>query len=457
MKPAQDVTRRGRLGAGGVWNALSFSPGIDERRRSAPRRARMPDVNLEQLPLPAMVADQTRVVTAPGPGRIESIDVVRGLVMVFMAIDHTRDYFTWLRFEPESLSQTWYALFFTRWITHLCAPLFFFLAGTGAFFYGRKRTSAELSRFLWTRGLWLIILEFTIVGFAWSFVIPFGFFGVIWALGASMVIMAAAVRLPVRWLGTLAVLTIAGHDLLDKVPPRQFGSWAWVWSILHVRGGIQTPSGLREFVLFPLVPWVAVMAAGYVFGTLYLREPQQRRRIIAWLGVAMIAAFILLRSTNLYGNPPAGLHGVSPGDWHVQPTLEKTLILFLDVEKYPPSLQFLLMTLGPSFLLLAWLDGKRASGMLGPLLVFGRVPMFFYILHLYAIHLLAVLMAVVFRQPVDWLFHGAFMLNRIPQGYGHGLPFIYLMWLTVLVILYFPCRWFMGLKQRRREWWLSYL
>ncbi len=391
------------------------------------------------------------------PGRIDSIDIVRGLVMAFMAIDHTRDFFTYLRFEPEALSQTYYALFFTRWITHFCAPLFFFLAGTGAFLYGQRRTPAQLSRFLWTRGLWLIIVEFTIVGFAWSFIFPFGIFGVIWALGASMVVMALAVRMPIRWLGTLAVVMIVGHDLLDRIRPKQFGSYAWLWSLLHVKGGAMLPGQFREFVLFPLVPWVGVMAAGYVFGTLYLRQPRARRRIMAMLGIAMIVAFIFLRATNLYGNPPATHSGVSQGDWHIQPTVEKTVILFLDVEKYPPSLQFLLMTLGPGILLLAWLDGKTASGIFKPLLVFGRVPMFFYILHLYVIHLLAVLIAMVFRQPVEWLFHGAFFANDIPDGYGHGLPFIYLMWATVLVILYFPCQWFMGVKERRKDWWLSYL
>jgi uncharacterized membrane protein len=250
---------------------------------------------------------------------------------------------------------------------------------------------------------------------------------------------------------------IVCHDFFDKVRPREFGSYAWLWSILHAKVGVLLPGHFRDFVLFPLIPWVGVMAAGYVFGTLYLRSPRERRRIMALLGMAMIVAFIFLRATNIYGNPPIGLGGVSQGDWHVQPTVEKTVILFLDVEKYPPSLDFLLMTLGPAFLLLAWLDGKSVSAVFKPLLVFGRVPMFFYVLHLYLIHLLAITMAMVFHQPGDWLFHGAFMMNDIPDGYGHGLPFIYLMWLVTLLILYFPCLWFMGVKQRRKDWWLSYL
>jgi uncharacterized membrane protein len=417
----------------------------------------MAQANAAQSVHSAAVVEAPRVVTVSRSSRLESIDVVRGLVMIFMAIDHTRDYFTYLPFAPESIKHAYYALFFTRWITHFCAPLFFFLAGTGAFFYGQRRTPRELTRFLWTRGLWLIFVELTIAGFAWSFVPGFGFGGVIWALGASMVIMAVAVRLPIQWLGALAVLMIAGHDLLDKVRPSQFGSFAWLWTILHVRGGVQLPGGLRTFVLFPLIPWLGVMAAGYVFGAFYQLDQRERKRWMAMLGIGMIVAFVFLRASSLYGNPPVGLGGVSQGDWHVQPTMEKTVILFFDVEKYPPSLQFLLMTLGPGILLLAWLDGKHVSTVFKPLLVFGRVPMFFYVLHLYAIHLLAVVMAVLFHQPMDWLLHGAFLMNATPDGYGHGLPFIYLMWLTVLLILYFPCLWFMGVKQRRKDWWLSYL
>ena len=398
-----------------------------------------------------------------GSGRIVSLDVMRGLVMVIMALDHTRDFFTNLRFEPENLAQTYYALFFTRWITHFCAPLFFFLAGTGAFFYGWRRTPQALSRFLWTRGLWLIILEFTVIGTAWTFVFPRGNFLVIWALGACMVLMAAIVRMPLRWVAAFSGVMILGHDLLDPVRPRQFGSLAWLWTILHVRGGALLPFHVQKFVLFPLIPWVGVMAAGYVFGSVYLLEKDRRRKLIAQIGLGLTVAFIVLRLTNLYGNPPVGLGGVSQGPWHIQPTVEKTVILFFDVEKYPPSLQFLLMTLGPSLLLLAWLDkkldqkdGRRSiSPALSPLLTFGRVPMFFYILHLYLIHSLAVLVAVLSHQPVTWLLNGGFL--GAPDGWGYNLPFVYLMWITVVVVLYFPCRWYEGVKQRRKDWWLSYI
>jgi uncharacterized membrane protein len=391
-----------------------------------------------------------------GAARLASLDIMRGLVMVVMAIDHTRDFFTNVPFAPENLKFTYYSLFFTRWITHFCAPLFFFLAGTGAYFYGRRRTPQALSHFLLTRGLWLILLEFTVVGFSWTFLVRGGFFGVIWALGASMVIMAPVVRLPLRWIAILSILMIATHDLLDRVRPQQFGSYAWLWTILHVRGGVMLPFHTPQFVLFQIVPWVGVMGAGYAFGALYQFDTGRRNRIMVKLGLALTIAFIFLRATNLYGNPPVGLGGVSQGDWHIQPTVEKTIILFLDVEKYPPSLQFLLMTLGPSFLLLAWLEKSKPPRWTGPLVTFGRVPMFFYVLHLYLIHLLAVAVAPLFHQPVAWLFHGAF-LRGTPDDYGHGLPFVYLMWVVVIVILYFPCRWFADLKQRRKDWWLSYL
>jgi uncharacterized membrane protein len=390
-------------------------------------------------------------------GRLASLDIMRGLVMVIMAIDHTRDFFTNVPFAPENLKFTYYSLFFTRWITHFCAPLFFFLAGTGAYFYGRRRTPQALSRFLWTRGLWLIILEFTVVGFAWTFVVTGGFFGVIWALGASMVIMALVVRLPFSWIVASSTLMIATSDLFDRVRPQQFGSFAWLWTILHVRGMAILPFQIPKFVLFQIVPWVGVMAAGYVFGKLYELDGDRRNKILVRLGMALTIAFILLRATNLYGNPPVGLGGVSQGDWHVQPTVEKTVILFLDVEKYPPSLQFLLMTLGPSLLLLAWLEKSKLPRWTSPLVTFGRVPMFFYLLHLYLIHLLAIAVAPLFHQPVDWLFHGGFFLRGTPDDYGHGLPFVYLMWFVVVVMLYFPCRWFAALKQRRKDWWLSYM
>ncbi|MGC2194653.1 MAG: heparan-alpha-glucosaminide N-acetyltransferase domain-containing protein [Terriglobales bacterium] len=407
--------------------------------------------------IPLAPVSGVKAATSPiAASRLVSLDIFRGLIMVVMALDHARDFFSDVPFEPESLAQTWPALFFTRWATHFCAPMFFLLAGTGAYLYGRRRTPVELRRFLWTRGLWLIVLEFSVVGTAWTFQIPFGFFGVIWALGASMVLMAAIVRLPMRWIATLSIGMMVLHDLLDGVRPGQFGAMAWLWTILHRRGSVLLPLGVRQFVLFPLIPLAGVMAAGYVFGRLYIMERERRKRLLMLVGCGMIAVFCLLRLTNWYGNPPAGLGGVSQGDFHAQPALAKTAILFLDVEKYPPSLQFLLMTIGPSLLLLAWLDRDQVPRGLTTLWTFGRVPMFFYVLHLYLIHGLAIVVAGLRGQSVGWLFHGA-IFGDAPAGYGYSLPFVYLMWITAVVLLYLPCRWFAEVKKRRQEWWLSYL
>ena len=390
--------------------------------------------------------------------RLSSIDIFRGLIIVWMALDHTRDFFTNISFEPENINLTWPELFFTRWITHFCAPMFFFLAGTGAFLYcSRTGSVGKASRFLWTRGLWLVILEWTIIEFAWTFV-PWTFGGVVWSLGISMAILAALVWLP-EWAILAFGLALVGlHDLFDAVKPEQMGSLDWLWVLLHRRGVVPDTN---FFVLFPLIPWVGVMPSGYVFGRVMLKAPAVRQRILLYLGSALTLAFVVLRGFNAYGNPAAGVAASTPGEWHVLPATSMTIVYFLDVEKYPPSLQFLLMTIGPSLLLLGWLDryGDKplVKKITDPLLLFGRVPMFFYILHLYVIHLLAIATAYLFRQPVDWLWHGSFWMNRTPDGYGHSVSFVYVMWLIVVVILYFPCHWFAGLKQRRREWWLSYL
>jgi uncharacterized membrane protein len=378
--------------------------------------------------------------------------------MVWMALDHTRDFFTNIRFEPENIDLTWSGLFFTRWITHFCAPMFFLLAGTGAFLYRNRAGSVgKVSRFLWTRGIWLVILEWTIIEFAWTFV-PWTFGGVIWSLGVSMVILAGLVWLPEWAILTFGLGLVTTHDLFDVVKPTQMGSLGWVWALLHCRGVVP---GTNFFVLFPLVPWVGVMACGYVLGRVMLKEPSLRHRILLFLGSTLTLAFVVLRGLNAYGNPAASVAASSPGQWHRLPTTSMTMVYFLDVEKYPPSLQFLLMTIGPSLLLLSWLDRSGQEPFIkkltNPFLVFGRVPMFFYILHLYVIHLLAIAMAYIFRQPVDWLWHGSFWMNNTPEGYGHGLFFIYMMWLLTVGMLYFPCCWFAKLKQRRKNWWLSYL
>ena len=377
--------------------------------------------------------------------------------MVVMALDHTRAYLTYLRFSPEDLSRTFPALFYTRWVTHFCAPLFFFLAGTGAYLSRSKSGNiGRVAKFLWTRGLWLILLEFTVIEYAWTFV-PWYFGGVIWSLGCAMILLGVLVWLPEWAILALGLLVVGAHDLTDGVNLHALGSFAPIWSLLHRTG---TVPHTQFFVLFPILPWAAVMALGYVFGRVLLQPGKERQRITLRLGLVATLLFVGLRAFNAYGNPGADIAFNSAGAWHRQASWAMTLVAFLDVEKYPASLQFLLMTLGPSLILLSLLDrvqpGSRMERILHPVLIFGRAPLFFYILHLYLIHLLAVILALAFHQPVAWLMHGAFWMNRLPTGYGHGLPMIYATWMFAVLILYFPCAWFAGLKQRKRSWWLSY-
>ena len=271
------------------------------------------------------------LITAPkalAQGRLPTLDIFRGLIMALMALDHTRDFFTNHPFEPEALAQTNAVLFATRWITHFCAPMFFFLAATAAFLYGRRKSPAGLRRFLWTRGVWLILIEFTVVGTAWSFNFPWGFFGVIWALGASMLILAIVAGLRMQWIMILSILVIAGHNTLDGLRPQQFGSLAWLWTVLHARGGAVLPFGARQFVLFPLIPLACVMTAGYAFGQVYLLDRDRRRQLMIRLGLGLTLTFLVLRLTNLYGNPPEGLGGVSQGISTPSPVSKRHLSCF---------------------------------------------------------------------------------------------------------------------------------
>jgi uncharacterized membrane protein len=391
--------------------------------------------------------------------RLVSVDVLRGLVMVLMALDHTRDFLTYVRTPPDDLAHTYGILFFTRLLTHYCAPVFAFLAGTGAFLSTRRGKSiSQLSRFFLTRGLWLVLLELTVVDFAWGFV-PWAHAGVIWILGWSMVTMALIVRLPLRWIAVLGLGMVATHNLLDRINPASFGKFYWAWELLHSPGRIPITAHFSFSVRYVLIPWVGVMATGFAFGSLLLRP--DRRKWILTLGISATALFFVLRGINLYGNGIAGLpfgYPRSAGPWSAQPTLSLTLISFFNTLKYPPSLDYLLMTLGPSLVLLGLLDGATAvRGLSRILMVYGRVPLFYYVLHIYLLNCMAMLISLAFHQPV-W--HGTVIADfaQRPLGYGHGLPFIYAMWILAVAILYLPCRWFMELRSRHRDWnWLSYL
>jgi uncharacterized membrane protein len=391
--------------------------------------------------------------------RLVSVDVLRGLAMVIMALDHTRDFMASVQFAPEDLARTYGVLFFTRFITHFCAPVFCFLAGTGAFLAtSRGKSIQQVSRFFFTRGLWLVFLEFAVVDFAWGFV-PWAYAGVIWILGWSMMAMALIIRLPLRWIAVMGLGMIATHNLLDGINPAWWGKFYWLWMMLHTPGRIPLTAHFSFYVGYVLIPLVGVMATGFAFGSLLLR-PDRRKWIVA-LGISATALFFVLRGINLYGNGIAGLPFGWPrsvGPWSVQPTLSLTAISFFNTLKYPPSLDYLLMTLGPSLIVLGLLDGAKAERGLGRvLLVFGRVPLFYYVLHLYLLHMIAILVALVFQQP---LWYGPILGGTSPKplGYGHDLPFVYVMWILAVAILYLPCRWFMDLRSRHRDWaWLSYL
>ncbi len=379
--------------------------------------------------------------------------------MVLMALDHTRDFLTYVRTPPEDLSHTNLALFVTRLVTHYCAPVFAFLAGTGAFLSTRRGKSLpQLSKFFATRGLWLVLLELTVVDFAWGFT-PWAQAGVIWVLGWCMVAMALIVWLPMRWIAVFGLSTIALHNLLDPINPDRFGRFSWLWKLLHCPGRIWLTPHFFFTVRYVLIPWVAVMATGYVFGNILLRA--DRRKWILTIGISATALFFVLRGVNLYGNGIAGLPFGAPrsaGPWTVQPTLSLTVISFFNTLKYPPSLDYLLMTLGPALIVLGLCDRATATrGLSRVLMVYGRVPLFYYVLHLYLLNTMARVIALAFGQPI---FYGTVIADfaQRPAGYGHGLPFIYCAWLLAVAILYVPCRWFMELRSRHRDWtWLSYL
>ena len=371
-----------------------------------------------------------------GPARIVSIDVLRGLVMAVMALDHTRDFFGTSGFNPRDVMEP--TLFLTRWVTHFCAPTFIFLAGLSAFLYGRGRSTEELSRFLLIRGLWLILIDLTLIKFGWRFEVDLYRLsaGVIFVIGASMVALAALIWLP-RWaIAGVSLIMIAGHNLFDGVRAEELGGASWAWHLLHEPGLVPLGHGVNLYVLYPLIPWIGVMAAGYLLGPVMQLEERTRQRVLFGLGAAVTLGFIVLRATNLYGDP---------APWTPQQTLLPTVLSFLNCEKYPPSLLYLMMTLGPALMLLA--SFEHARGAFARLLAtFGQVPFFYYVVHLYLIHALAV--ATTFAMTG--------VLTRTPT-IGLGLPGIYFVWLLVLVLLYPICRWFAELKERGSGWWWSYL
>jgi uncharacterized membrane protein len=393
--------------------------------------------------------------------RLTAVDQLRGLVIVLMALDHVRDFFMKDPGSATNLAVTTPALFFTRWVTHYCAPTFIFLAGTGAFLYGtRCKSKGQLAWFLLTRGLWIIVLELTVIRFAFTFNTDWHFHMglVFWAIGWSMIVLAGLVFLP-RWaIVAFGLIVIAGHNATDKLTSADFGPLGGAWAVLHSKEFLQLlpnykilaqpgeldPGGVMFIGAYPLIPWIGVMALGYALGSLLVQERSRRRKQVFLLGLATTAAFFVVRGTNVYGDPVP---------WKWQPDGVFNVIALCNCEKYPPSLSYLLMTLGPALMLLAAMD--REPGWLGRRLVtFGRVPLFFYILHLYLIHGAALLYA--------YLLHGNAIFTWSPQNpppddIWVSLSTVYVLWITALLILYPPCAWYAGVKRRYRSAWLSYL
>jgi uncharacterized membrane protein len=392
-------------------------------------------------------------------GRIASIDIIRGAVMVLMAIDHVRV------FAAVSAGGTTYGLFFTRWVTHFCAPAFIFLAGTSAFLYGQKKPG--LSRFLLTRGLWLILLELTVIRLSWTFNFDFRQYemaGVIWVIGVSMIILAALVKLPLRLVGAIGLIIIFGHNLMSGYAGGVSESLnndvgSILWKLLYIgffAPPIEAgPDGPRLFVLYTIIPWAGVMAAGYAFGAIVTRPAAQRDRACLTIGLAAVALFLVLRGFNLYGDPSEWSAPAQTDDGNPQ---LPALLSFLNTSKYPASLQFLLMTLGPAILLMPFVEKARGA-LVRWMTVFGRVPFFFYVLHIPLIHVAAIIVSQIrMGSVVPWLFANHPMGSpRPPAGYTWSLGLLYLVWLLVVVLLYFACRWYADHKARSGKPWMAYL
>lgn len=386
--------------------------------------------------------------------RIISLDILKGLVMIIMTLDHVRDYFHYDAFfyDPTDLSQTSPALFLTRFITHFCAPVFVLLAGTSAYLVGRRMSKNELSVWLLKRGLWLIFLEITVIRFAWVFstnLTPI-WLGVIWAIGAGMISLALFIRLPKFFSLSVAMLMIFGHNALDGFYPEGNEFLASVWKLSHVRSQILL-GNLEIKVIYPVIPWLGLIIVGYYFGSLYQPEynRKKRLRILLYSGISCLLLFTALRFDNLYGDP-------SP--WTIQSSPVFSFLSFINVTKYPPSLLYLLITIGPSLIFL-YLFERLDFSWLKPVVTIGRVPMFWYIVHLFVIHFVAMIAAMLTGYKFsDMILTDFVTLEPQLKGYGFPLWAVYLFWIGICLFLYPVSRWYDNYKRANRDkWWLSYL
>ena len=397
--------------------------------------------------------------------RIYSVDLLRGIVMMLMLLDHTRDFVHAgaLHFDPTDLSRGDAPVFFTRWITHFCAPIFVFLSGVSIYLQKMNgKPNRELSWFLFTRGLWLVFLEFTLVRLGFTFNFDYSFFGaaqVIWAIGVSMMVMAALIYLPIKAVGAIGLAMILLHNLVDPTqvapniafasqPPPSLGQAIWI--ILHQQGVIPLTAASSAFVAYPLIPWIGVMATGYWAGTIYTADERRRYRVLLLSGILITAAFFVLRATNLYGDP-------SP--WKAQDTPIFTFLSILNTTKYPPSLLFLMMTLGPALIALAVTDRIKGRALWQRVpIYFGRVPMFFYLLQFPVAHMMGIVLSLAAGKDIAYFFLNIPQnIQMAPPDYGFSLATTYAAWIAGLILLYPLCVWWGRLKQRKRHWLLSYL
>lgn len=387
--------------------------------------------------------------------RIESIDLLRGVVMVIMALDHVRSYFHYGSFftDPTNIETTTPGIFFTRFITHFCAPVFVFLAGTSAFLYGSKKTKPVLFKFLFTRGVWLIILEIALNNIIWTFDVSYSFtiLQVIWAIGLSMIILSFLIYLPKKIILLIGILLITCHNLFDSIVLEGKSFESILWYVLHQEQLlILSPTRMIIFK-YPIIPWIGLMALGYCFGALYRKgaDVKIRKKRLFQIGLGAIIVFFILRTLNLYGD-------LVP--WSFEASRTKTILSFFNVTKYPPSLLFLLITIGPSLLFLRYFENTK-NKITDFFLVFGRVPLFYYFIHVLLIHAIAIGgMFLIAGEWEDMIFTAEAFLKAKLINYGYGLPIVYTIWISIVLFLYPFCKKYMQYKaNNRNKWWLSYL
>jgi uncharacterized membrane protein len=392
--------------------------------------------------------------TAAKP-RIRSIDLLRGIVMVIMALDHVRDYFheTAMVDDPLNLETTTPALYFTRWITHFCAPVFVFLAGTSAYMISQKKSKADLSNFLIKRGFWLVLIEVTVVTLGWTFNPLFNLIilQVIWAIGISMVLLGLLIHLPYRFLLMLGLIIVFGHNLIDYAEAAREGNTGLLWDLFHSANFSLHSLNATHFVMvvYAFLPWLGVMILGYCLGRLYVPafDPNKRKKILFYLGAGMLLLFIIVRTLNEYGDP-------SP--WSYQRNFFYTFLSFIKVTKYPPSMLFVCITIGIALIALAFLENVQ-NKFTKWMTVYGRVPFFYYVLHLYLMHAFCVIAFFLSGYGADNIVSPQTPFLFRPPRFGYSLPIVYVIWFIVVLLLYPICRWYNRYKSTHHNWWLSYL